>query len=269
MTTPSTSGSALYNRFLTAFNAGDLTAVATVIAPDFEDHHPGFDISGVDSYLAALRNAHETLQIQGELLEVLESGDRVVTRVRLTGKHVGSVLGVEPTGRDVAWETTEVWRVADGAFAERWAVDDLLGLRTQISPEEDNVRVVRRVSDVVNARDYDAMDELFSPSFVDRNPAWSVESLEELKGIIRAAHEALDFTANLDALYAAGPDRVNMHITFTGRHVGTFFGVEPTGKAVEWTSLEVYRLEDNKVVERWVQADTAGLMAQVGVPLPQ
>jgi predicted ester cyclase len=96
-----------------------------------------------------------------------------------------------------------------------------------------------------------------------------VNSLEELKGIIRAAHGALDFTANLDALYAAGPDRVNMHITFTGRHVKPFFGIEATGKEVTWTSLEVYRMANNKVVERWVQADTAGLMVQLGVPLPQ
>lgn len=267
-TAPAHPGATLYTAFLEAFNDGRYHDVRALIAPGFRDHHPGFDIDGADSYLEALRTAHETLEIHGELAEVLTDGDRVVTRVRLTGRHVGTVFGIPATGRSVAWETIEVWRVAGGLLAERWAVDDLLGLRGQISPEEQNVAVVQRVSDAVNAHRYDDLDELFAADFKDRNPAWDVESLDQLKGIIIAAHQALDFTAHLDGLYAAGPDRVVMHITFTGRHVAPFFGIEPTGKEVTWTSLEVYRLENFKVVERWVQADTAGLMAQIGVPLP-
>ncbi|MGV9252854.1 ester cyclase [Streptomyces sp. NPDC003697] len=261
-------GADLYRTFLKAFNDADYTTVEAVIAPGFTDHHPGFDIDGIDSYLEALRNAHATLAIQGELLDILEDGDKVVTRVRLTGTHQGTVLGVAATGRPAEWETTEIWRVADGAFVERWATDDLLGLKAQLTQDEANVAVVQKVSDAVNAHRYADLDDLFGASFVDHNPAWDVESLEELKGIIVAAHEALDFTAHLDALYPAEGQRVIMHITFTGRHVGPFFGIEPTGKEVTWTSLEVYRLEGGKVVERWVQADTAGLMAQIGVPLP-
>ena len=55
-----------------------------------------------------------------------------------------------------------------------------------------------------------------------------------------------------------------MQITFTGRHVKPIFGIEPTGRPVSWTSIEVYRVENNLVAERWVQADTAGLMRQIG-----
>jgi predicted ester cyclase len=161
-TSTSTRNSALYGRFLDTFNRGDLAAVAELIAPDFEDHHPGFDISGRDSYLTALRDARETLRIRGELLEALETGDKLTTRVRLSGKHVGPVLGVEATGRDVTWDTNEIWRVRGDVFAERWAVDDLLGLRRQIGTEDANVALAQRVSDVVNAHEYDAMDELFA-----------------------------------------------------------------------------------------------------------
>jgi predicted ester cyclase len=132
-----------------------------------------------------------------------------------------------------------------------------------------NLDLCRRVSDAVNARRYDDMDALFAPDFVDHNPAWSVRDLQALKGIIREAQDALDFHAGLDALYPAADDRVVMQITFTGRHVKPIFGVAPTGKDVSWTSIEVYRIENEKVAERWVQADTAGLMRQVGVTLPQ
>ncbi len=259
----------LYDRFLTALNTGDTVTVAEVIAPDFTDHHPGFQIDGIDAYQEALAGARAALELHGELLEAFTAGeDRIVTRVALDGVHNGAFLGLEPTGRKVEWTTTEIWRVADGKLAERWAEDDLLGLRDQLSAQQENLRVVRQVSDVVNARRYDDLDELFGPTFVDNNPAWSVQDLQELKGIIRAAHEALDFTANLDDLYPAGEDKVVMVITFTGTHVAPFFGQEPTGKKVSWTSIEVYRLEQGKVVERWVQADTTGLMRQLDVPLP-
>lgn len=223
-------GADLYRTFLQAFNDADYATVEKVIAPDFTDHHPGFAIDGIDSYLDALRDAHATLAIHGELLDILESGDKVVTRVRLTGTHQGTVLGVEATGRSVVWETTEIWRAADGAFVERWATDDLLGLKAQLTQDEANVAVMQKVSDAVNAHRYEDLDELFGDSFVDHNPAWDVQSLEELKGIIVAAHEALDFTAHLDALYPAEGQHVIMHITFTGRHVGRFFGIEPAAE---------------------------------------
>ncbi|GIE30759.1 hypothetical protein Ait01nite_038040 [Actinoplanes italicus] len=133
---------------------------------------------------------------------------------------------------------------------------------------QDDLTLVRKVSDAVNDRRYDDMDALFAPDFVDHNPAWDVDNLQALKGLIKGAQEALDFRAGLDALYPADDGRVVMQITFTGRHVGPIFGVAPTGRDVSWTSIEVYRIENERVAERWVQADTAGLMRQVGVPLP-
>lgn len=273
-TTPARAANAvLYQQFVDALNTDDHDRIGQLIAPGFVDHHPGFDISGLASYQAAIREVRESLRLEAEPEDILQIDDMVVTRVRLSGRHTGTVMGIPPTGRPVEWSTIEIWRVSNGRFTERWAQDDLLGLRHQLTGDGDgdaeNIALARRVSEVVNARDYDAMDELFDPSFVDHNPAWNVRSLDELKGVIRAAVDALDFTANLDDLYAADGGRVIMHITFTGRHVGPFLGRMPTGRDVEWTSTEVYRMAGGKVVERWTQADTAGLMRRLGIPLPQ
>lgn len=261
-------GVALYTAFLAAFNDGDEQRITRLLAADFRDHHPGFAVTDIDTYLAALRESRSALELHADLVEAFPAGDRVVVRARLAGRHAGRALGQPPTGREVAWETTEIWRVADGRLAERWAQDDLLGLREQLSPDAENVALIRRLNDVVNERRYDAMDELFAPGFVDNNPAWSVQDLQELKGIIAAAHQALDFTSHHDLIYPAEGGKVVIHITFTGRHVGPFFGQQPTGRQVSWTSIEAYRIEGGRIAERWVQADTTGLMRQVGVPLP-
>jgi len=137
-----------------------------------------------------------------------------------------------------------------------------------LSSDQANVELIRRLNEVVNERRYDDMDALFAPSFVDNNPAWSVQNLAELKAILGAAHSALAFTSHHDLIYPAADGKVVIHITFTGRHVEPFLGQEPTGRTITWTSIEVYRIEDGRIVERWVQADTAGLMAQLGVQLP-
>lgn len=268
MTTLERTGVDLYSRFLRAFNAADYKEIDQVIDASFVDHHPGFKVHDLESYKAALRGAHDALRVRAELQEVFQAGDRVVVRCRLFGEHVGSIMGVPPTGRKVSWETTEIWRVADGKLVERWAQDDLSGLREQISPDTRNVALIKRLNDVVNERRYDDMDELFHPAFTDRNPAWSVKSLEELKDIIRDVKEALEFTSHQDLIYPAEDGKVVIHLTFTGRHVRPFMGQKPTGKEVKWTSIEVYRIENEKIIERWVQADTTGLMRQVGVPLP-
>ncbi|MBO3742742.1 ester cyclase [Actinoplanes flavus] len=135
--------------------------------------------------------------------------------------------------------------------------------------DQENVALVRRVTDAVNARRYDDMDELFAPNFVDHNPAWHVDSLQALKRLLAGAQAALDFRAGLDALYPADGGRVIMQITFTGRHIAPIFNIAPTGLPITWTSIEVYRIENGKIIERWVQADTTGLMRQVGVLLPE
>lgn len=259
----------LYQRFLVAFNTGDYVTIAGLLTPGFTDHHPGFGAGSADEYLGQLRGARESLRLSGEVEDILVSGDHITTRIRLRGTHVGAVMGVPPTGRHVEWSTIEIWRASDGRFAERWAQDDLLGLREQLTHDAENIALITRLNDIVNARDYDAMDELFSPSFIDNNPAWSVRNLDELKGVIRSAKDALDFTSHHDQIYAADGGKVVIHITFSGRHVGTIFGQGPTDRPVRWTSIEIYRISNGKIAERWVQADTTGLMREVGVTLPQ
>jgi predicted ester cyclase len=258
----------LYQDFLQALNAADYNQLDRIMDVSFQDHHSGFDISSFNAYKDALRIAHDALRIQGQLEDIIAVDDKVITQVKLTGKHVGRFLDMPPTGKDVSWSTIEIWRVANGKFVERWAQDDLHGLMKQLSSDTENVQIVRSLVDIVNGRQYDAMDPLFAETFVDRNPAWNVAGLEPLKQIIAAAHQGLDMLVSQDQVYAAEGNKVVVHITFHGRHVGTFLGIPPTGKAVSWTSIEVYHIENNKIIERWVQADTAGLMRQLGVQLP-
>lgn len=117
-----------------AINGGDVSIIDRVMAPDFQDHHPGLGdrVTDRERYKQALAYVHETLQMQARVDFTLASGPYVVTRVTLTGRHVGAFLGVAPTGREVVWSTIEIYRAADGLLRERWALDDMAGLFRQM-----------------------------------------------------------------------------------------------------------------------------------------
>jgi predicted ester cyclase len=58
-------------------------------------------------------------------------------------------------------------------------------------------------------------------------------------------------------------------VTARGTHVGEFVGIAPTGKPVSFNAVDVVRIADGKIVERWSQADNLALLQQLGkVPSP-
>jgi predicted ester cyclase len=124
---------ALYMRFCDAFNERAYDQLDEVMVENFVDYHPGLvDVTSLAVYKKNLAAVIDALEMKATPEEVVAAGDKVYTRIKLTGRHVGRFLGLDPTGNDVAWYTHEIWRFADGKFTERWAVDDLLSLVSQL-----------------------------------------------------------------------------------------------------------------------------------------
>lgn len=71
--------------------------------------------------------------------------------------------------------------------------------------------------------------------------------------------------ARIDDIFSAD-DRVAVRLTFQGTHKGEFLGIPATGRDVEYTSIELYRVADGKLAEEWISSDTATLMRQLTDP---
>src|SRR5215207_1287274 len=84
---------------------------------------------GCFSYFTAFPDLHVSLD------ELIEEGDAVFLRSTLTGTHDGEYKGIPATGRHVAAEAAEVFRIADSKFAGYWCLTNVAGLMRQI-PEE-------------------------------------------------------------------------------------------------------------------------------------
>jgi predicted ester cyclase len=66
----------------------------------------------------------------------------------------------------------------------------------------------------------------------------------------------------------AEDDLVVVHLTLHGRHVASTMpllaGLPPTGNAVAWDFIHIWRVADGSIVEHWACRDDVGLLVQVG-----
>ena len=133
-------------------------------------------------------------------------------------------------------------------------------------PAAELISIARRVpEEVATEGHFDLVDELFAEDHVEHGPMGTIEGRDrmraQLEGFI-AAFE--DFSATVEDA-VAGDDIVTMRLTLRGTHVGEFMGIEPTGASFEITNLVWTRLEDDRIVERWVVPDMLSFLRQVGV----
>ncbi len=57
--------------------------------------------------------------------------------------------------------------------------------------------------------------------------------------------------------------------SMTGTHGGELMGVPPTGRPIEVTGFDLFRIEERKIAELWQNWDQLGLMQQIGaIPAP-
>ncbi len=70
----------------------------------------------------------------------------------------------------------------------------------------------------------------------------------------------------IDNLIAVG-DKVVVRWTMRGTHLGEWpapwGSIPPTGKPVTVSAIHIFRITDGKIVERWAQVDTLGILQQI------
>jgi steroid delta-isomerase-like uncharacterized protein len=122
-------------RFVEEFQSGhDVEIARQLISNDCIDWTPvapfSPDRDGVMELFSMLFDAFPDLHV--EIHDLIEAGDKVVTRKTFHGTHLGDFMGVAPTGRTVSWDAIDIVRVRDGQLVEHWNSVDALGLLTQL-----------------------------------------------------------------------------------------------------------------------------------------
>ena len=114
--------------------------------------------------------------------------------------------------------------------------------------------------------DLGAVDEYLSEDFVNHDPPLDVtadrEGMRTAGAMFRAAFP--DWHSDTGILVGEG-DLVVEHFTASGTQQGELFGVPASGRTVTLPGINIWRLRDGHIVERWGRLDELGMLRQLGL----
>ncbi len=130
---------------------------------------------------------------------------------------------------------------------------------------EQNKQLVHQVFECYNQQDMEKAEKLFSRKHIFHFPGAPPMDWNSHKQFIVGLSKAFpDLHFKVEDILAEG-DRVAYRLIVSGTHKGEFQGIPPTDTKVSFTSTGISNIVDGKVAEDWVDADTMGLMQQLGV----
>ena len=132
---------------------------------------------------------------------------------------------------------------------------------------EANKALIRRYFESWNTNDVAVLDEIVAHDVVDHtaNPE-QLPGREGFREFYRAWHHAFPgFRAEIEEMIAEG-NSVATRWTFSGRHLGTYHGIEATGRDVSFSAVSIEHIENGLITDEWFIADTAEFIQQLIAP---
>lgn len=152
--------------------------------------------------------------------------------------------------------TRRTWRPASAARGE------------PMSAEETNEEIVRQYLTAFNDRDRERLSDLLAEDVVEHGIHGELRGVDEILDFNRRHFEAFpDYSGETKETLVDG-DTVVVRYSVSGTHEGEYQDVEPTGRTAEWTGMVMYRIEDDRIAEVWLEEDRLGLLEQLGVVEP-
>lgn len=107
--------------------------------------------------------------------------------------------------------------------------------------------------------DVDALDVVLAERFVNRGSNGGGASLADFKkGITELFAGMPNFSAVVeDVIIDAVASRVAIRWIGTGTHTGVMMGMPPTGKHLTFRGIDIVRIENERVIERWGESNAA------------
>jgi uncharacterized protein (TIGR02246 family) len=137
-----------------------------------------------------------------------------------------------------------------------------------------NIRVVREALEALNSGDISNVQEFISPQYFNHE-----SQMDPIRSKLRGPEEFIDTVRNLRSAFAdlhyeeqetiASKDKVISILNVTGKHVGRFFVIPPTGNDIRYRAVHIHTIgNDGKIVEHNSIRDDLTFMMQLGVVCP-
>jgi predicted ester cyclase len=119
---------------------------------------------------------------------------------------------------------------------------------------------------VVSSGHLSEIADYISPDYVDHNaPSGSLVGPALVELHLRAIRTTFpDFVLTTHEVVAER-DWVVVRVTAEGTHLGEWLGIKPSGKRIRLRGINLDRVHTGRIVEHWGEADTVGMLLQMGV----
>jgi steroid delta-isomerase-like uncharacterized protein len=106
--------------------------------------------------------------------------------------------------------------------------------------------------------------QIFAASFIAHMPGQPPMDRASFEHFVSAVSDGMPgYSFEIHDQIAQG-DLVVNRVTWRGVHTGDMAGVPATGRSVELTGINMFRVIDGQVVEQWAELDMLGLLQQIG-----
>jgi len=152
---------------------------------------------------------------------------------------------------------------------DKEAMAELEEFKAEAALEEQNSELIRSFFKEWNNRDMDKINEMYAPDAKYHHPSLGTSSVsfeETFEGIKMLWQAFPDITVDIEDLIAKG-NKVVVRFIGRGTHQEDFGGIPATGNKTEAGAIEIFRIENGKIIEAWEISDRLGLMMQLGMEL--
>jgi steroid delta-isomerase-like uncharacterized protein len=126
--------------------------------------------------------------------------------------------------------------------------------------------IVRRNTEKVQGEgDFALFDELFADDFVDHTPQpGTTPDKAGVRVLYTRLREAFpDFRPEIRWQSVEG-DLVTTDKIYHGTHLGEFLGIPPTGRTIQFETVDAMRVRQGKITDHWGVANLYSVLQQLG-----
>ena len=261
---------------------GNLGSIYELLAPDFvftlpTHPEPYRGPDGFKELVTMLHGCFPDFYIHAK--DMVGMGDMVVTRWRGGGTHLGGAIhtvagDIPPSGRYFEIDGMSWHHFKDGLITEVIGHEDTIGMfqqlgiapspRTVSTPEQNLALAHRFFDELLNQGHFSAMDELLADNFEFTLPTMpALSGKDALRGYVSFLRQAFADLKFEVVRELASDNRVVMRWHITGKHVGEFNGVPPSGNQVDEYGIDFFEFWGGKIKAVHVVANQLGLTNQI------
>ena len=145
----------------------------------------------------------------------------------------------------------------------------LLGAAAAVSADdiEANKELVRRMTDLINRRDFVALEAVLAPDLRRHSGATPHLTIESREQFIEFLHQDVaavpDSHQEIDFMLAEG-DLVAARVIYSGTQTGPWGPFPPSGEHLELPFIGILRIDDGRIAEIWVEWNNLWALEQLG-----